>query len=175
VLSNASGSVTGHRDSRLLPPGCALAIIGLLVLVLAVPTVLAAGTQRHRVLADSATATSIHETGTLHLVSHQGTKILHEQGQASGTFHGSLTANIKIAYTQATVSFTISPPGGSVSGEGVESYFVAGKNGHFSGTMYINRGTGRFSHVRSSAMHISGLIKRAHYELTLQVSGTLQD
>jgi hypothetical protein len=126
-------------------------------------------------VATDARTISIHESGTLRLVSHQGTKILHEQGQTSGTFRGNVTANVNISYTQASVSFTITSSSGSVSGEGVESYFVSGKNGHFNGNVSITRGSGQFSHAHGSTLHISGLIKRAHYELTLQVSGSLRD
>jgi len=126
-------------------------------------------------VATGARTMPIHEVGTLRLASHQGTKILHEQGQASGTFRGTLTANININYTQAKVGFTISPAGGSIYGEGLASYYVSGKTGHFNGNVAINHGTGRYAHIRSSEVHISGLIKRAHYELSLQVSGSLRE
>jgi hypothetical protein len=174
VHSNPSVNATRRSTRALRALAFAAAPLAVALLVSMFDLSAFADAQRRPVAGDARTI-SIHETGSLRLVSHQGTKILHERGEASGTFHGSLTANIKISYTQATVSFTISPPGGSVSGEGVESYYVSGKNGHFTGTMYLTRGTGRFAHVRSSEVHISGLIKRAHYELTLQVTGTLHD
>jgi hypothetical protein len=127
---------------------------------------------QHR--AATARTTYLSETANLHLVAHQGTQILHEEGQASGTLRGRLTAVLNIAYTQATVTFTARSSGGTLTGRGIESYYVSGKNGHFSGRMIITGGTGRYAHASASALQTTGLIKRAHYELTMTVSGQLK-
>lgn len=124
--------------------------------------------------AATARTTYLSETANLHLVAHQGTQILHEEGQASGTLRGRLTAVLNIAYTQATVTFTANSPGGTLTGRGVESYYVSGKNGHFSGRMIITGGTGRYAHASASALQTTGLIKRAHYELMMTVNGQLK-
>jgi hypothetical protein len=127
---------------------------------------------QHR--AATARTTYLNETADLHLVAHQGTQILHEEGQASGTLRGRLTTVLNIAYTQATVTFTARSSGGTLTGHGVESYYVSGKNGHFSGRMTITGGTGRYAHASASALQTTGLIKRAHYELLMTVNGKLK-
>ncbi len=178
VFAKAALRYSHHRDRPRLSARARATIVCAAIALLAVVHVLAPtaaqGLGRGPSATDAGTI-SIHESGTLRLVSHQGTKILHEQGQTSGTFHANVTSNVNISYTQANVSFTITSSSGSVTGEGVESYYVSGKNGHFNGNVSITRGTGQFSHARASELHISGLIKRAHYELTLQVSGSLRD
>ncbi len=115
----------------------------------------------------------VSDTATLHLQSHQGTQILNEQGQAHGTLSGSLNIKIVLSYTQATVTFLANPSGGSLSGHGVESYYVAGGNGHFQGTMAITHGTGRYAHASAPSINLSGTIKRKHYEVLVKISGTL--
>lgn len=124
--------------------------------------------------AATARTTYLSETVNLHLLSHQGSQILHEEGQASGALHGRLTVEINIAYTQATVTFTAHPPGGTFTGRGVESYYVSGKNGHFSGRMSVTGGTGTYAHAAASNLQTTGLIKRAHYEVVLTVDGALK-
>jgi hypothetical protein len=139
--------------------------------VAAPPLVTAADAQ---VVAQQAGATYLKETANLHLVAHQGTKILHEEGQISGTLHGQLVVTITIGYTQATVSFTAHSSAGTLTGRGVESYYVSGKNGHFKGRMAVTGGTGNYSHTPGSSLQTTGLIKRAHYEVLMTVNGQLK-
>jgi len=117
---------------------------------------------------------TIKETGALHLVSHRGTKLLREEGQASGTLHGTLTAVVAISYTQATVTFTAHTAGGTLSGRGVESYYVAGKDGHFKGRMAVTGGTGIYAHASAPDLQTTGVIKRAHYEVLMEFTGGLK-
>jgi hypothetical protein len=117
---------------------------------------------------------SLHEIAHLRLVSHQGTQILNEQGEASGTLRGKLTIQIHIAYTEAGVTFTANPNGGTLSGHGVESYYVGGNIGHFSGAIAITHGTGRYAHASASTLHISGEIERKHYTVFVTVTGQMK-
>ncbi len=118
--------------------------------------------------------TNIHETARLHLVSHRGTKILQEEGYASGTLHGRITATIKIGYAEAIVTFTAQSSNGTLSGRGVESYYVYGKDGHFRGHMAVTGGTGHYAHVSGSTLQTTGLIKRPHYDAQMTVVGMLK-
>jgi len=118
-------------------------------------------------------ATSVNETASMHLVSHRGTKILNEEGQASGTLHGRITATIKIGYAEATVTFTARSSSGTLSGTGVESYYVSGKIGYFSGHMTVTGGSGTYAHASGSSLKTTGLIHRTHYEAQMTVVGTL--
>lgn len=119
-------------------------------------------------------ATTVSETASMHLVSHRGTKILEEEGQASGTLHGRITATIKIGYADATVTFTARSSSGTLTGSGVESYYVSGKTGHFSGHMTVTGGSGGYAHAPGSNLQTTGLIHRTHYEAQMTVVGTLK-
>jgi hypothetical protein len=125
-------------------------------------------------LATTARAMHLSETAQLHLVAHQGTQILHEEGQVSGTLRGRLIVVIDIGYTEATVSFTARSSTGTLTGRGVESYYVSGKNGHFSGRTTVTNGTGAYVHASGSNLQTTGLIKRAHYEVLMTVDGQLK-
>ncbi len=122
----------------------------------------------------AARAMAIHETANMHLVSHRGTKILQEEGQASGTLHGRITATINIGYSEATVSFTARSSSGTLSGHGEESYYVSGKIGHFKGNVTVTGGTGLYAHAVGSSLRCTGLIKRVHYEAQMTVDGELR-
>lgn len=116
----------------------------------------------------------LSETAQLHLVAHQGTQVLREEGQASGTLRGRLTVVINIGYTEATVTFTARSSAGTLSGRGVESYYVSGKIAHFSGRMSVTGGTGAYAHASGSSLQTAGLIKRAHYEVQMTINGALK-
>jgi hypothetical protein len=130
--------------------------------------------QSYAPVALAARAMTVHETANMHLVSHRGTKILQEEGQASGTLHGRITATIDIGYSEATVSFTARSSSGALSGHGEESYYVSGKIGHFKGNMTVTGGTGIYAHAVGSSLRTTGLIKRAHYEAQMTVDGELR-
>jgi hypothetical protein len=135
----------------------------------------AAGSSRESYHHPAFTARTItlHETSRLHLVSHQGTQILNEQGTSSGTLTGPLGVKLRIYYTTATLSFTASPRGGTFSGSGEGSYYVEGHIGHFNGTITITNGTGSYAHAGGS-LHATGLILRHQYELQFQATGTMK-
>lgn len=116
----------------------------------------------------------LSDTALLHLVTHQGTQVLHEEGQASGTLRGQLTVTIDLGYTEATVIFSARSPSGTLKGRGVESYYVSGKNGHFVGRMSVTGGTGAYAHASGSKLETVGLIKRGHYEVHMTVNGELK-
>jgi hypothetical protein len=124
--------------------------------------------------AASARTIYVRETANLHLVAHKGTQILHEEGQVLGTLRGRLTAVIDIGYTEATVTFTARSSAGTLSGRGVESYYVSGKTGHFTGRTTVTGGTGAYAHASGSALHTTGLIKRTHYEVMMTIDGGLR-
>lgn len=124
--------------------------------------------------ATAARSIRLSETARLHLVAHQGTQILNEEGQALGTLRGRIVAVITIGYTQATVTFTARSSAGTLSGRGVESYYVSGKNGHFSGRMSVTGGTRAYAHASGSSLQTTGLIKRGHYEMEMTVNGLLK-
>lgn len=126
----------------------------------------------HPIAVESRTI-NISDKAALHLQSHQGTKILNEHGFASGSLSGTLDIKITLSYTQASITFFARPNGGTLSGKGVERYYVAGGNGHFQGTVTITHGTGRYTHVRAANIQLNGTIKRKRYEVVADIWGQL--
>lgn len=127
----------------------------------------------HDLRATSSGSISLRDSVRMHLVQHTGTQNIYEQGTASGTIPGSLTAHIYLYYAEATVSFTSHSKGGTFTGRGTEAYYVSGGTGHFNGTVTISSGTGRYSHARGSRLSLSGIMVRKTYAVSFQVTGSL--
>jgi hypothetical protein len=120
----------------------------------------------------AARALSVNETAQLHLVSHHR-GILNEEGKSAGTPGGLLRVSLKISYTEATITFTQSPSGGTLSGEGKASFYARGSIAHFTGSVSITRGTGRYAHASAKSLHIQGTFQRSNYALSLKVNGKM--
>jgi hypothetical protein len=122
----------------------------------------------------ASSVTSIQETAHLHVVNHNGIQTINETGEGSGTFHCPLSVHLAVAYTQASISFTITCPSeGTLTGKGVASYYLSGSTATFSGNVALTRGTGRYAHVSASSLKVNGSLQRASYALTFSVSGQL--
>jgi len=125
--------------------------------------------------ATSARVISLDEHGALHLVSKHGFT-LNEQGSASGTIRGAISVQLKIVSTsRVTALVTVSPHGGSISGEGTASYHKGTSAASFSGSLSIKRGSGTYSHAHGSGLSFSGTIARSNDAITVHVSGRLSE
>jgi hypothetical protein len=126
--------------------------------------------------ADSAHTASrsiyVNEHAQLRLISHHS-GLLYEQGTFSGTPGGAVSVQIRISYTQSSISFSTTPSGGTVSGSGHASVYAEGAIAHFSGSVAVTHGTGRYSGASASALHISGLFQRKTYATSLTVRGEM--
>jgi hypothetical protein len=125
--------------------------------------------------AHAARTTSLNETGELHLVSKHGFT-LNEQGTASGTIRGPISVRLTIVSTnRVSAEVTISPSGGSISGQGTASYHKGQTSASFSGAMSINHRSGSYAHTQGSGLSFSGTIARSNDAITVHVSGSLSD
>jgi hypothetical protein len=84
-----------------------------------------------------------------------------------------MVIDLKITYTQATVTFTCSTSKGSISGRGVTAYYAAGHTAHFSGAVAVTSGSGSYSHA-SGSVHIAGTLTRGSYSLSATVTGSFR-
>jgi len=127
-------------------------------------------------LSVSARTISLDLIGRLHLKSKHGFT-LNEQGSVSGTIAGTIYVHLKaVSTSRVTAEVNIYPSGGSLSATGSARYRRAGTTATFSGSMSINRGTGRYSHVRSSNLSFSGTIYESKNDaITVHVTGTVSD
>jgi hypothetical protein len=131
----------------------------------------AALTLRAPIIAHAAGALKVNDTGYLHLL-HASGSVLSEEGPVSGTLPG--TANVRLDVgANVTASFTIHARGGSISGHGSATLHSSGRYSSFAGTLWVNRGTGRFAHARGTGK-LYGVIERRTDKVTVQTrEGTL--
>lgn len=116
---------------------------------------------------------SLSDSAHLHLTSkHKFT--LDEQGYASGTISGTIYIHLNIvSVNHVTAEVNIYPSGGSLTGYASASYHPAGGVATFSGSMYIARGTGRYSRAHGSGLSFTGTIKRENDAVTVHVNGRM--
>jgi hypothetical protein len=125
--------------------------------------------------ARSARTFTVSELGQLHLVSKHGFT-LNEQGTASGTIKGTIKVQLKIvSSSRVTAEVTITPNGGSISGNATASYHKGESAASFSGSLSVDQGTGSYDHAQGSGLSFSGTIARSNEAVTVHVSGRLSD
>jgi hypothetical protein len=131
-------------------------------------------TQAASPMAFSARAISLNVIGRLHLKSKHGFT-LNEQGSVSGTITGTIYVHLTaVSTSRVTAEVNIYPSGGSLSATGSAHYRRGATTATFAGSMSLNRGTGRYSHVRSSSLSFSGTIYESKNDaITVHVTGTV--
>jgi hypothetical protein len=148
---------------------CALSLIA----AIATTALLAGAGVVHAVAARAANTFSLSDTGHLHRTSHHGFTF-NEQGSASGTLSGTIYIHLKIISTnQVTAEVSIYPSGSSITGYGTADYRPSGAVASFSGTMTIERGTGRYSGAHGSGLSFTGTVQRSNDAVTVHVSGRM--
>jgi hypothetical protein len=116
---------------------------------------------------------SLSDTAHLRLTSHHSFT-LNEQGSASGTISGTIYIHLTVASTnRVTAEVDLYPSGGSITGYASASYRPSGGVATFSGTMTVERGTGRYDHAHGSGLSFSGTVARANDAVTVRVSGRM--
>lgn len=115
---------------------------------------------------------SVNEHAQLRLISHHA-GLLYEQGTFSGTPGGGLSVQIRISYTQASISFSSTPSGGTLSGSGHASFYAEGPIAHFEGSVAVTHGSGRYARASAPTLRISGLFQRKTYAMSLTVLGKM--
>jgi hypothetical protein len=115
----------------------------------------------------------LSDTAHLHLTSkHKFT--LNEQGYASGTISGTIYIHLNIvSVNRVTAEVNLYPSGGSITSYASASYHPAGSVATFNGSMYIARGTGRYSHAHGSGLSFTGTVKRENDAVTVHVNGRM--
>ena len=116
---------------------------------------------------------SLNETGRLHLTSHHGFT-LNEQGTTSGTISGTIYIHLNVvSVNHVTAEVSIYPSGSSITGNATASYHPAGAVATFSGTMTVERGTGRYRGAHGSGLNFTGTVQRSNDAVTVRVSGRM--
>jgi hypothetical protein len=164
IVTVRVGSARSRLGVLLLP---AVVVAGVLLgVVFAVPASRAA-------TARAAGTLSLSDTGHLHRTSHHGFT-LNEQGSASGTIAGAIYIHLNIVSTnRVTAQVSIYPSGSSITGYATADYRPSGAVASFSGTMTIERGTGRYKGAHASGLSFTGTVARSNDAVTVHVSGRM--
>jgi hypothetical protein len=121
--------------------------------------------------AGAARTISLNDSAKLHKTSSHGFN-LYESGNASGSLSGSVSLHLDVVSTnRVTAQISVSPHGGSMSGNASGSYHVNGGTASFSGTLTITSGKGSYAHAHGSGLSFSGTIQRSNDAVTVHVSG----
>ena len=116
---------------------------------------------------------SLSDTGHLHRTSHHGFT-LNEEGSASGTISGTIYIHLNVVSTnRVTAEVSIYPSGSSITGYATADYRPSGAVASFTGTMTIQRGTGRYKGAHGSGLSFTGTIARSNDAVTVHVSGRM--
>lgn len=122
--------------------------------------------------ATASRSVTLKENAYLHSMRREGS-VLYEQGNEYGTFDSPLTLKLNVGTTTSTLTFTSSPRGGTISGDGRANFYASGVIAHFSGTLWITQGTGAFAHASAPSLTITGTLQRKTYVVTASFSGVM--
>jgi hypothetical protein len=148
---------------------CALSLIA----AVATSAFLAGADVVYAAAARAAGTLSLSDTGHLHRTSDHGFT-LNEEGSAAGTIAGRIFIHLKIVSTnRVTAEVNIYPSGSSLTGYATADYRSSGAVASFSGTMTIERGTGRYSGAHGSGLSFTGTVQRSNDAVTVHVSGRM--
>jgi hypothetical protein len=124
--------------------------------------------------ATAARTFTLSDTGHLRLTSPPHGFTLNEKGSATGTISGTIYIHLHIVSTNSVkAEVNIYPSGGSLTSYASASYHPSGGVATFNGSMYIARGTGRYSHAHGSGLSFTGTIRRENDAVTVHVNGRM--
>lgn len=151
----------------------ALSLLALLTVVALFASVFVRAASSRAATAHAAGTISLNETGRLHLTSHHGFT-LNEQGSTSGTISGTIYIHLNVVSTnRVTAQVNIYPSGSSITGSASASYHPSGAVATFSGTMTVERGSGRYNGAHGSGLSFTGTVQRSNDAVTVHVSGRM--
>ena len=128
---------------------------------------------QHTAKAIAARTVSVHETmRTDEVINHQGNAVINERGRGTGTYTCPTLMRITTSYTNGSVGMSCSTSSGEVKASGKVSFFTAGPTATFTGTMTVERGTGKYTHA-SGRLHVEGSMVRKTFALSATMSGLM--
>lgn len=150
-----------------------ISICGLLIVALAVALGASAARSNGSPAGRLARVVRLEEHGRLKIYSERGATLI-ERGTAYGTYTATMVADLTIRSKSVTAVVTIYPRGGSITGSASATYRIVRNLGYFGGTLNLDHGAGRYSHVAEvnhKPLGISGIINRYTLEVEVKASG----
>jgi hypothetical protein len=122
--------------------------------------------------AQAAKTINVTENADLHLVRRSGST-LYEEGTATGTLPGRVTARFKVTLTEVSGQVTIYPRGGGSLTINVVGYpRSTGVRARFAGSMAVRKGTGRFANAVGSGT-FDGVVNRRTWDADVTAKARL--
>lgn len=124
-------------------------------------------------IAQAARTIDVSQTAQLRLVRKSGS-VLYEQGTASGTLPGTVSARFIVSVLKVTGEVTFYPRGGGSITFSVEGFpRSTGVNARFAGTMTITKGTGKYAGARGAAS-FNGIVNRRSWATSVSATGRMR-
>jgi hypothetical protein len=130
---------------------------------------------RHVSLASShVSLTIIHEHGSLAIHGKGSSSTIDEHGRGWGSFHCGVAIQLTLSGVHVTGRYTAYRKGGSITGVAHATIHSATSSAaHFTGTIQLHGGTGRYSHSSGRAS-FDGSINRKTYAMSVYISGRVR-
>ncbi len=112
----------------------------------------------------------LREYGNLRFTG-EGSETLYERGAGTGTFRGTIVADLRLHAKSVDATFTIYSKGGSVTGQAHAAFVIQGSTGYYGGTLKITKATGAYRHAKGENVGVSGTINRQTFALTVKANG----
>jgi hypothetical protein len=133
----------------------------------------AASAARTPPIAQTSRTINLNQSVDLHLVRKSGST-LYEEGTATGTLPGKVTARFNVNVLAVTGTVTFYPRGGgSITCDVRGAARSISVNAKFGGTMIVRSGTGRFAGARGGAT-FEGRVNRRSWDATVNATGHLR-
>lgn len=120
---------------------------------------------------EASTVGNLDQTMHLRIEKVKGKRVT-AGGRTVGTVAGKGSFTLVLSNgSHAVATFHGRNAHGSISGTGVANYRVAGAISYYSGRITSLQGTGRYAHVASLGIELSGTVNRRTYEVTMHLRG----
>lgn len=122
------------------------------------------------------TGTPIDERAELTLTDRESPAHYFQQGTVTGTYEGTMAAEVRITSKGVFVDFTATVEGGTIVGRALAVAVIDGRPMPLlRGTAAIYGGTGRFADVRGRRLKVSGRSKPDGSQARVRLVGVLED
>jgi hypothetical protein len=172
-LADRVCAVQSHGHGRVRARAGTLSLGAAALAVVLLGAVFADATASRAAEARAASTVSLSDTAHLNRTSHHGFT-LNEAGSASGTISGTIDIHLNIvSVNRVTAEVNLYPSGSSITGYATADYRSSGAVASFTGTMTIERGSGRYRGAHGSGLSFTGTVQRSNDAVTVHVSGRM--
>jgi hypothetical protein len=98
--------------------------------------------------------------------------VIYAQGKSTGQFNATVTLHLTLQNaSKAVAQIYANNSNGTITGNGAAAYHASGALSSFSGKEATLKGTGKYSHVRSLGIKMTGTMNRRTLKITINLKG----